>query len=188
MRTRRETVEHPFGTLKMRMGATHFLMKTLQKVATEMATARARLQPHARNEHRRRQTAPGGDPGVRSACCCAHCETVQAWPQVAPGLTPDSLQQKYAQTVVSTWIAPGCVQFLGRKNVFTRPGTLSGTSGASVQRSRNARAGIGDSCCGAAFERRLRHLGIAQVRTPLISAPARRVGPPCFKPAHRCRV
>ena len=25
MRTRRETVEHPFGTLKMRMGATHFL-------------------------------------------------------------------------------------------------------------------------------------------------------------------
>jgi DDE family transposase len=30
-------VEHPFGTLKMRMGATHFLMKRLQKVATEMA-------------------------------------------------------------------------------------------------------------------------------------------------------
>ena len=37
MRTRRETVEHPFGTLKMRMGATHFLMKTLPEVATEMA-------------------------------------------------------------------------------------------------------------------------------------------------------
>src|SRR6476646_10235027 len=37
MRTRRETVEHPFGTLKMRMGATHFLTKTLPKVATEMA-------------------------------------------------------------------------------------------------------------------------------------------------------
>jgi hypothetical protein len=29
MRQRRETVEHPFGTLKARMGATHFLMKTL---------------------------------------------------------------------------------------------------------------------------------------------------------------
>src|SRR5208282_3207926 len=29
MRTRRETVEHPFGTLKARMGATHFLMKRL---------------------------------------------------------------------------------------------------------------------------------------------------------------
>jgi transposase len=37
MRTRRETVEHPFGTIKMRMGATHFLCKTLPKVATEMA-------------------------------------------------------------------------------------------------------------------------------------------------------
>jgi hypothetical protein len=32
-----ETVEHPFGTMKMRMGATHFLMKTLPKVGTEMA-------------------------------------------------------------------------------------------------------------------------------------------------------
>ncbi len=37
MRQRRETVEHPFGTLKMRMGTTHFLMKRLPKVATEMA-------------------------------------------------------------------------------------------------------------------------------------------------------
>jgi transposase len=37
MRTRRETVEHPFGTIKARMGATHFLMKTLPRVATEMA-------------------------------------------------------------------------------------------------------------------------------------------------------
>jgi macrodomain Ter protein organizer (MatP/YcbG family) len=37
MRQRRETVEHPFGTLKMRMGATHFLTKRLPKVATEMA-------------------------------------------------------------------------------------------------------------------------------------------------------
>jgi hypothetical protein len=37
MRVRRETAEHPFGTLKMRMGAMHFLMKTLPRVATEMA-------------------------------------------------------------------------------------------------------------------------------------------------------
>jgi transposase len=37
MRTRREVVEHPYGTIKMRMGATHFLCKTLPKVATEMA-------------------------------------------------------------------------------------------------------------------------------------------------------
>jgi transposase len=31
------TRAHPFDTLKMRMGATHFLMKTLPHVATEMA-------------------------------------------------------------------------------------------------------------------------------------------------------
>jgi hypothetical protein len=37
MRQRRETVEHPLGMLKMRMGATHFLIKRLPKVATEMA-------------------------------------------------------------------------------------------------------------------------------------------------------
>ncbi len=37
MRQRHETVEYPLGTLKMRTGATHFLMKRLPKVATEMA-------------------------------------------------------------------------------------------------------------------------------------------------------
>jgi transposase len=37
MRQRRETAEHPFGTIKARMGATHFLMKTLPRVAAEMA-------------------------------------------------------------------------------------------------------------------------------------------------------
>ena len=37
MRQRRETVEHPFGTMKARMGATHFVTKTLPRVAAEMA-------------------------------------------------------------------------------------------------------------------------------------------------------
>jgi transposase len=36
MRSRRATVEHPFGTLKAWMGATHFRTKTLAKVRTEM--------------------------------------------------------------------------------------------------------------------------------------------------------
>ena len=39
MRTRRETVEHPFGTIKARMGATHFLMKRLHNVKTELSLA-----------------------------------------------------------------------------------------------------------------------------------------------------
>lgn len=37
MRVRRETVEHPFGTINARMGTTHFLMKRLPNVAAEMA-------------------------------------------------------------------------------------------------------------------------------------------------------
>jgi transposase len=37
MRVRRQTVEHPFGTIKSWMGATHFQMKTLEHVGTEMA-------------------------------------------------------------------------------------------------------------------------------------------------------
>ena len=37
MGVRRQTAEHPFGTIKCWMGATHFLTKKLPKVATEMA-------------------------------------------------------------------------------------------------------------------------------------------------------
>ena len=37
MRVRRQTVEHPFGTLKAWMGHTHFEMKTLKHVSTEMS-------------------------------------------------------------------------------------------------------------------------------------------------------
>ena len=37
MRRRRETVEHPFGTIKSWMGSTHFQMKGLKRVGTEMA-------------------------------------------------------------------------------------------------------------------------------------------------------
>jgi transposase len=37
MRLRRQTVEHPFGTLKAWMGSTHFLTKTLKNVSTEMS-------------------------------------------------------------------------------------------------------------------------------------------------------
>lgn len=37
MRIRRQTVEHPFGTLKAWMGAIHFLTRGLQRVSTEMS-------------------------------------------------------------------------------------------------------------------------------------------------------
>jgi len=67
MRQRRETVEHPFGTIKARMGATHFLMKTLPRVATEMALHVLRLQSHARHEHHGASTGPVGDAGIVAA-------------------------------------------------------------------------------------------------------------------------
>jgi hypothetical protein len=37
MRVRSQTAEHPFGTLKNWTGATHFQMRTLQHVRTEMS-------------------------------------------------------------------------------------------------------------------------------------------------------
>ena len=37
MRVRRATVEHPFGTMKAWVGATHFRLKTLKEVKTEMS-------------------------------------------------------------------------------------------------------------------------------------------------------
>ena len=37
MRIRRQTVEHPFGTLKLWMGSAHFLTKALNRVSTEMS-------------------------------------------------------------------------------------------------------------------------------------------------------
>ena len=37
MRVRRQTVEHPYGTLKAWMGSTHFLTRTLNRVSTEMS-------------------------------------------------------------------------------------------------------------------------------------------------------
>jgi hypothetical protein len=37
MRLRRGTVEHPFGTIKHWRGWTHFLMRTLGHVRTEMS-------------------------------------------------------------------------------------------------------------------------------------------------------
>jgi hypothetical protein len=65
MRLRRETVEHPFGTMKARMGATHFLTKTLPKVAAEMALSVLALQSDPGYEHRWGQAVDGRDRGLR---------------------------------------------------------------------------------------------------------------------------
>ena len=69
MRTRRETVEHPFGTLKMRMGATHFFVQDAAQGCDRDGAVRARLQHDARAEYRRRQAAARGDRGLRRPDC-----------------------------------------------------------------------------------------------------------------------
>ena len=51
--------------LKARMRATHFLMKTLPKVASEMALSVLAYNLTSRHEHRGHQAADGGAPGVR---------------------------------------------------------------------------------------------------------------------------
>src|SRR3954447_16754443 len=61
MGVRRQTVEHPFGTLKAWMGATHFLTQTLDKVRTEMSLHV--LAPQA-NDQERSGTADGGDQNL----------------------------------------------------------------------------------------------------------------------------
>src|SRR5882672_7877417 len=78
---------------------------------------RTRLQPHTRSKHRRHQAAPGGNPGLKSSCRHAHRVSVQV-ARRGPRLTPDPIQKKYAQTVVSTRIVSGYVQFFGEGKTF----------------------------------------------------------------------
>src|SRR5437870_13292178 len=73
MRLRRETAEHPFGTLKMRMGATHFLTKCLPKVATEMS------------DYRRYKAAPGSDPRIVADTASGTLTATQQAAELIPG-------------------------------------------------------------------------------------------------------
>jgi hypothetical protein len=49
-------------------------------------------------------------------------------------LTPDSTKQKYAQTVVSTRIVPGCLQFLGEEKRFYTAWVKAGSRRNGVPR------------------------------------------------------
>ena len=69
MTIRRQTVEHPFDTLKAWMGSTHFLTRTLEKVKTEMSLAGASLQYETNDQNLRRQPADAGDRGLTASAC-----------------------------------------------------------------------------------------------------------------------
>jgi len=64
---RREMVEHRFGTIKARKGATHFLMKRLKNVRTEMALSVLAYNLTLGHEHHRYPPADSSDGGQRSA-------------------------------------------------------------------------------------------------------------------------
>jgi len=64
MRRRRETVEHPFGTLKMRMGGDALPDEAPAEGRHRSGTPRARLQPYPRDEHHGHPAAHDGDQGI----------------------------------------------------------------------------------------------------------------------------
>jgi len=48
-------------------------------------------------------------------------------------LTPDPIKQKYAQTIVSKRIVPGCVQFLGEEKRFYTAWVINGPDGPEIR-------------------------------------------------------
>lgn len=64
MRIRRATVEHPFGTLKAWMGATHFRTPDARKGPNRDEPSRPGLQSEAGDRHPRRPAADGGNAGL----------------------------------------------------------------------------------------------------------------------------
>ena len=61
---RRETVEHPFGTIKQWMNQGAFLMRGLEKVRGRIQPDRARLQSQAGAQYRRVHRVDGGGAGL----------------------------------------------------------------------------------------------------------------------------
>jgi hypothetical protein len=79
MALRRQTAEHPFGTLKAWMGATHFLTRALKRVSTEMSlqVLAYNMEASAR-DHGDRAAAPGHAGLTRQKPQIqrhAHCKT-----------------------------------------------------------------------------------------------------------------
>ena len=92
-------------------------------------------------------------------------------------MTPDSIQQKYAQTVVSTRIVPDCVQFLGEEKHPGQAQTLvnsvaSGKEGRIVARCSGAQAADGE---GRIKDKGRSRSGLCLIQ---LAKPHQRVGEP----------
>ena len=65
MRLRRQTVEHPFGTIKSWMGSTHFLMKRLEERTHRNGAARSGLHHETGDAPSGRWRIDRSDPSMR---------------------------------------------------------------------------------------------------------------------------
>ncbi len=83
MRIRRQTAEHPFGTIKAWMGATIFRL-TLEKVRTGDEPSRSRVQSEADDCHPRGPAAHPGDEGRLSPSPYENLTRQQTQPRLGP--------------------------------------------------------------------------------------------------------
>lgn len=67
MRRRRETVEHPFGTIKARNGGDALPVQDAAQGRRRDGAARPRLQSDARDEHHGRPAVARRDQGVKNS-------------------------------------------------------------------------------------------------------------------------
>src|SRR5205085_8696411 len=110
MGVRRQTVEHPCGTLKAWMGATHFLTRTLDKVRTEMSLHVLGLQPQANDQDLRSGTADGGDQNLIAslkllASVCLSASALTPGKHGASTHTSDAFSHGLGQTLPSGGVA-----------------------------------------------------------------------------------
>jgi hypothetical protein len=110
MRQRRETVEHPFGTIKARMGATHFLMKTLPRVASEMALHVLAYKSHPCDEHHGRSAAHSRDQGIIKPEKCPHHYRMNAAECLSAAERCDPAYRGLTLAIAASWLSLACQQ------------------------------------------------------------------------------
>jgi transposase len=154
MRQRCETVEHPFGTIEAEMGATHFLTKTLPRVAADMAL-------HVSAYH---LTRAMNNLGVQPLLAAMKAQSSQTC--VLPAIRPEGLE-------VRSLVSPRIVIETRPRSALSRPCL----SGVSVHR-RLALGGLGGF--GAGIRRRgvgRRWLDRSRLDIDHATRPAEIVGP-----------
>ena len=123
MRQRRETVEHPFGTIKGTHGCNALLDEDAAACLWRDGPARPRLQSHPRHEHHRHQAAGCCNRGIGGAPSRAFQGTERpaaAQPRVSGRRSNrETAKQLFSSALPCTRRAVDRASF--RQRVFTRP-------------------------------------------------------------------